>query len=758
MRPKYTLLVIDDEWRTREQQYRTTLEATGLIALRFLESCLQLERASSIGVDGYVVDVFLDLDGWRHTASDVYLRHLRLSDGTYRGPVFLVTRHWDRTTQLGPELEQAARAYYPVRDFFQWGHFVTTSNDEVRYKMLRALDEWHDRSALELAEDDSFRILHLSELRFGRFGRPVVSEAVLATWLRARKKVPHILIVSGDTAYSGRPSQFAAAEDWIRLLSAELWGEGDWRERVFVVAGNRDVVMTQLVIDDYSFDFEKGELRRRTEAEDEVDVIQVGELGSLAFSPFNDFLRNVSLRLSSPDQFWHSERFLHLGIVLFGLNSVGGVRASRPETVEVPLKGLLRLRSRRSVRAELSPGPFVVVVCHHGPDQVENATDVENFLESVRVDLLLHGHGRSRALLPLGAGTSRSSAQRSVAPGRSASRSEPAPGCNLVELQRSEGIVHGGTWSAITMVDGQILGGGERDFSVDVSGAVVAVAPEKGSSRKNRGRGSEELNKSVGVDFGILTVVPVETSEVVNTLNRHKAVQGRGGSHCTRSFYEGILPGANSRLFSVVCTQAIEQGNRSIMSAYDDLVLEHSPTVVALVGIGGSINIDASVGDVVIADQVVYYEKRKVRASGDSRRGISFRVEPWLEVHLNDFFVIKGESCSLPSHHSTKPFRVLRGPIGTGEAVVGYRDAAERKWLLDYNDKTLVLETEAAGLAQAFFESSLKRDTHTKGVLVIRGVSDRADRRKNDRYRARAAANAATALEALLSTMEGFRH
>ena len=57
----------------------------------------------------------------------------------------------------------------------------------------------------------------------------------------------------------------------------------------------------------------------------------------------------------------------------------------------------------------------------------------------------------------------------------------------------------------------------------------------------------------------------------------------------------------------------------------------------------------------------------------------------------------------------SRDFKVLPGPIGSGEAVVANKDAEIRSFLRRFNDKTLALETETGGLAAAFYEAGRLR-------------------------------------------------
>jgi nucleoside phosphorylase len=254
---------------------------------------------------------------------------------------------------------------------------------------------------------------------------------------------------------------------------------------------------------------------------------------------------------------------------------------------------------------------------------------------------------------------------------------------------------------------------------------------------------------------GILTVVADEMKAITAFLSDEEQFAQREGSRHLRDFCEASLPGRDGSRHQVAVTRAIEQGNRSIMSAYQALMDEYNPKLVILIGIGGGIHKDARACDVVIADSVFYYDKRAETPEGSQHRLLGYRIEPFLLRFINRFFDKYGEVAELPSAPNSPDasFRIHLGPIGTGEAVVKYRDAEVRKWLHIVNDKTLALETEAGGVAQQFAEDSLRFGLKASGYLVMRGISDHADHAKDDRWRIAATTNAMKALKALLSSI-----
>ena len=69
--------------------------------------------------------------------------------------------------------------------------------------------------------------------------------------------------------------------------------------------------------------------------------------------------------------------------------------------------------------------------------------------------------------------------------------------------------------------------------------------------------------------------------------------------------------------------------------------------------------------------------------------------------------------------------------------------------LQEPHPKTLAVETEAGGVAQAFYEQ-VTAESSVRGWLAIRGISDSADEAKDDTFHAVASTNAAAVLERLI--------
>jgi len=251
-------------------------------------------------------------------------------------------------------------------------------------------------------------------------------------------------------------------------------------------------------------------------------------------------------------------------------------------------------------------------------------------------------------------------------------------------------------------------------------------------------------------DIGVITVLSEETSAVTAVLKRSGGYHKR--THPTGiRFHESRIIAAGLPV-TIVAVQALDLGQRPVIVAFESLRRYYSPRVVALVGIGGGIHSSVALGDVVVAQEVIYYDMRKETPEGVRRRGQSQPVPAVIRRALNNFFSDHNEPFVIEDSDPDgmlREYRVYRGPIGSGEAVVADSRSAIRDYLASYNDKVLALETEAGGLSHAFYEAAADSGL-VGGWLAIRGISDHADSSKDDTQRGIASWHAAAVFERLL--------
>ena len=263
-----------------------------------------------------------------------------------------------------------------------------------------------------------------------------------------------------------------------------------------------------------------------------------------------------------------------------------------------------------------------------------------------------------------------------------------------------------------------------------------------------------QMNENA-VDVGIITILPEELSAVVEHFKRNKSYSKKVGEQNARTFHLGEINPKKENQLKVAVIQTLDQGNRSVMSAYNTLSEEFKPSLIILFGIAGGIHKSLKLDDVVIADSVYYYDKRAVEEKETLRRIEPSKINGWTKQLLNNYLASFKRSdpeflASMGSYE--KKFNLHVGPIGSGEAVIKFNNSSERAWLSYVNDKTLAVETEAGGAMQQLYEDELSRNRQAKGLLVIRGISDHADMEKNDKWRLPATKNAMKVLVDLLKS------
>lgn len=273
---------------------------------------------------------------------------------------------------------------------------------------------------------------------------------------------------------------------------------------------------------------------------------------------------------------------------------------------------------------------------------------------------------------------------------------------------------------------------------------------------------TEEITMNDCVDIGIVTIVSDEMRSINDFLKTNPGYQKDvPGVEYSYDFTLGSMRSKDSQWHSVACVQALGQGNTGVMPAYQALTDEFRPRLIVLLGIGGSVNADLKVCDVCIADQIINYEKRAETPDGPSHTFDPLPpIEPWLirvyqrlERELGEHMILRAcEGSSQPV------FKTIMGPIGSGEAVIKDEDSHVREWLKAVSRKTGAVETEAVGAARQFQSDKLKKSSRTRGYLVVRGISDAADKDKNKEYRYVPAMNAMLFLGALLEkASKGFK-
>ena len=237
-------------------------------------------------------------------------------------------------------------------------------------------------------------------------------------------------------------------------------------------------------------------------------------------------------------------------------------------------------------------------------------------------------------------------------------------------------------------------------------------------------------------DIAILTALPVEYRAVLRVLGT-AAPPGDALNRGTNGHVTTVGP------YRVVVVCLAAMGNTSAAAGTQQVIDAWRPACVLLVGIAGGAAPAAVLGDVLIADTVVGYEPGRSGADGLRRRPDVHRPAfPLLAAAKTidpDDWVLT-VTAPRPDGSAVRPATHF-GTVLSGEKVIA--DAATLDDLAGAWPGTIGVEMEGLGVAVAAYRAGAR-------FLLVKGVSDRADRHKDDAWQGYASEAAASFALALL--------
>jgi nucleoside phosphorylase len=243
-------------------------------------------------------------------------------------------------------------------------------------------------------------------------------------------------------------------------------------------------------------------------------------------------------------------------------------------------------------------------------------------------------------------------------------------------------------------------------------------------------------------DFLVLAPLHIEISALTKALRKAGWSLSRIDTVDFPSVWDATLRDASVYHFTrrVIIIQLNHQGvlNASVDTA--KALGLYEPGYVVSYGIAGSLTKeDAPIGSVVFATTLTYYEPSKDKGGRTESRMAPIPVGDSL---LNPFRQI-----------GLKHIKATDGPIASGEKLFADLASHDRRRIVSANSKTLVVEMEAAGVARC-----TQQLCPSSEVLVLKGVSDLSDKKKNRispsvqrKNRAGAAANSSACLAQLMT-------
>jgi len=248
------------------------------------------------------------------------------------------------------------------------------------------------------------------------------------------------------------------------------------------------------------------------------------------------------------------------------------------------------------------------------------------------------------------------------------------------------------------------------------------------------------------VDIVIITALKDELNAVLAVFDeKTPSIEQKGPLSAFRGRIQNEVL---DRPIEIVAIQAPGMGNVAAAQTVARAIDVWNPSHLILAGIAGGVkskDID-SLGDVVIADQIVGYEPGKVRNSGLEHRWEVFRpTYPLLtaarEISQQDWWKIISKP--RPSGGTSRPPKAHFGVVASGEKVIASADTI--KDLKSVWSKLAAVEMEGYGSAFASYTSASRT-----GFLMAKSLSDWSNSKKDDRWREYACSASASFLRRLI--------
>nr|VFJ59477.1 MAG: Calcineurin-like phosphoesterase [Candidatus Kentron sp. DK] len=412
MTEPYVLLVIDDDLKARKPVYDAVFQGDDF-QLRYVETPRELDQVMEPPIHGCLLDIILDQGPWGRegwTSEKVIEKYL----ASRKAPVFLVSQGWsDSSSGVLERVSAIMKAHRnTVEDFLDWSWFDTGiggGSAAVKGKLRRVLDEWHM---------ESLRILHIADLQFGDPNDDEEAfhfESLIADSITEDCKGHlDLIVITGDIAYKGTPSEYEAAARWLEedlLNLLKRKGLDIDRERLLIIPGNHDIDrhLCRLL---GPTDSKRGERPPSIEEESSTKNGR-NEYKDCGLMPFLQFACSVSggrhwERGRHKNHSWVSNRFIDKGVQFLLLNTMEGTDAKTLEKNREEREISVSEETLNFLREEMDDdiptdrcNPFRILLLHHplfeqrekwNPEAKQR---LETFLKANHIDLILAGHNHT---------------------------------------------------------------------------------------------------------------------------------------------------------------------------------------------------------------------------------------------------------------------------------------------------------------------------------------------------------------------------
>jgi adenosylhomocysteine nucleosidase len=273
-------------------------------------------------------------------------------------------------------------------------------------------------------------------------------------------------------------------------------------------------------------------------------------------------------------------------------------------------------------------------------------------------------------------------------------------------------------------------------------GETATIRPQ--FDRRERTRDRERESSQVTTDILVVSPMPVERTALLRTFELEPSDVSHIPNRYQLPLFRTTFQSRSGKVHQGVLALASEKGPdgaRDLIGRALDVVV---PKIIVIHGIAGAIQADLWPGDVIVATSVLPYDYRKERDDGTevvpsdplSLSPIGLNLVTALEMDPPAIKRVGGE-----------PGIVRAGTMGSGDTVVRSTSGEVRLYLAGHPSHPEATEMESGAVLRELRSRYSNLLLHT---VVVRGISDRADPSKNDKYHSLAAGNAAIVLRAML--------
>lgn len=267
-------------------------------------------------------------------------------------------------------------------------------------------------------------------------------------------------------------------------------------------------------------------------------------------------------------------------------------------------------------------------------------------------------------------------------------------------------------------------------------------------AESDSGNQSADQIKSSGetrADIAILTALPLELDAFLAYSEPWHPLNTLTGS--PRTYYHS----ETATGLSIVAASALGMGQINAALLARDVIDEWKPRKVILVGIAGGLSETVNLGDIVISEQIVDYELGKVTKGNATPRWSAYRSDAFLLDTLLNFKNVDWRSqirTERPDGKGTEETQTHFGVVLSGNKVIADEQTAGA--LSSIWTRAAAIEMEAAGVAAALYQYR----GSSVGFIMIKGICDKADSRKNDVWQEYAAHSAGAFTASLIASFQ----